>query len=93
MSKVKGIHTDDVLRRLRLGERCCQRILKGIKRPFAFWSSEMLWHFPDGTAVTCLAVSTLRKRGQIAIAEESSFRVLKPINKECCCAGTDSQRG
>ena len=90
MSKVKGIHTDEVLRRLRLGERCCQRILRHVKFTSAYWSKDLLWKFEDGTTVTRSAVKYLRTRGQIAIAEEPSFRVLKPINKECCCARTDS---
>lgn len=90
MSKVKGIQTDEVLRRVRSGERCFQPILRDVRKTSAYWSKDLLWYFEDGTAVTRWAVAQLRKRGQIAIAEEPSFRVLKPINKECCCARADS---
>ncbi len=91
MTKVKGIQTDEVLRRVRSGERCSQPIMRDVRKTSAYWSNDLLWHFEDGTAVTRWAVAQLRKRGQIAIAEEPSFRVLKPINKECCRAGANTE--
>jgi hypothetical protein len=78
-AKVKGIAAAELLRRLKSGERCFQPVLRHVRMSFAYWSKDLLWKFEDGTLVTRSAVNQLRLRGQIAIAEEPSFRVLRTI--------------
>ena len=90
MPKVKGLGADAVLRKLRAGHICKQR-LRNSGRFFApYFCKTDMWRFEDGQEVTNVAVSVLRKRGQIAVSVSATHRFLKVISEGNCnaCSGS-----